>query len=59
MSTVYVCAGCGAEMERYEDDGPYVERPEGLCSNCFGNAAAFDRAFAEYELGQYRVDFDG
>jgi DNA-directed RNA polymerase subunit RPC12/RpoP len=55
MTTVYVCGGCGAEMERYEDAEPYRERAEGLCSKCFGSEAAFDRAFSEYELGQYRV----
>jgi DNA-directed RNA polymerase subunit RPC12/RpoP len=56
MSTVYICAGCGTEMERYEDDEPYRERPEGLCSQCVNNDVAFDCAFAEYEFGQYRVD---
>lgn len=56
MTTVVVCAGCATEMERYEDSGPYIERPEGLCSKCFGSEAAFDRAFAEYEMGQYRVE---
>jgi DNA-directed RNA polymerase subunit RPC12/RpoP len=49
MTTVYVCAGCGVERERYEDDGPYIERPEVLCPKCFSSERAFDAAFAAYE----------
>jgi uncharacterized protein CbrC (UPF0167 family) len=56
MSTVHVCAGCGAETERYEDNEPYREIADTLCPLCFHNGAAFDRAFDEYELGQYRVE---
>jgi recombinational DNA repair protein (RecF pathway) len=56
VSTVYLCAGCGTEMERYEDDGPYIERAECLCSKCFGSSAAFDAALDAYETNQYLDD---
>jgi len=53
MTTVVICAGCAREMERYEDDGPYIERPEGLCSRCIHNEAAFDAALDAYQANQH------
>ena len=36
MSTVVLCEDCGSVIERYENDQPYEEHFDGLCSRCEG-----------------------
>lgn len=57
MTTEVTCAGCGAIMERYEDNEPLVEVPEGLCPKCVGSASAFDRALDAHQ-GMVPIPFE-
>lgn len=58
MTTEVTCAGCGAVLERYDDDEPLVEVPEGLCPKCFNDDDAFDRALEAHETGGVPAEFD-